>query len=229
MGPPKLLLPWGETTVLGRTLENLVAAGPAGILVVSGWAEGPVRAAALAQGARVVHNPDWPRGMTGSLQAGLAGLPGEAAGALVVLADQPATRPATMAAILPAFRGPPVAAVVPVQDGRRGHPVLFGRPLFAALRALGPAAWPRSVLGAAGDAVLELEVDDPGIHADVDTWAEYGPADPWPHPPWPREQPRAPDAGPGGPPLTVEDSGSTRPPFRAARRRIGPGPLYCRA
>lgn len=79
MGQPKMLLPWGETTVLGQVVATFAAAGIEEILVVTGGARQPVEAAVaeLAREfpVRAVYNPDYARGeMLSSLQRGLADL-----------------------------------------------------------------------------------------------------------------------------------------------------------
>ncbi|MEW6028350.1 MAG: nucleotidyltransferase family protein [Chloroflexota bacterium] len=75
MGQPKMLLPWGESTVLGRVLAVLRAAEVDDILVVTGGAREQVEAVARANGARTVFNADYARSeMLGSIQTGLRNL-----------------------------------------------------------------------------------------------------------------------------------------------------------
>jgi molybdenum cofactor cytidylyltransferase len=62
----------------------------------------------------------------------------------------------------------------PFHDGRRGHPVGFGAACFDALATLDGDAGARDVVAAHGDALVRLEVDDPGVLRDVDTAADLG-------------------------------------------------------
>ncbi len=89
----------------------------------------------------------------------------------MTLVDVPLVKPSTVAALLArtaASRAPILRAV---HDGRHGHPVIFGRAVFAALRAADPAAGAKAVVRAFD--VDDVEVDDPGVVRDVDTPDDY--------------------------------------------------------
>ena len=57
---------------------------------------------------------------------------------------------------------------LPVQEGRRGNPVLFSRVHFPALSALTGDRGGKAVIRANPGAVKEVAVADPGIHLDFD-------------------------------------------------------------
>lgn len=173
MGRPKLVLPWGETTVLGQVLDNLGATRVEGTVVVTGCDAALVQAIAAPRGIPAVHNPSWADGLTSSLQAGVRALPAAAGAALVVLADQPMIDARLLEDVIEAFAAAEGSIVVPVHDGRRGHPVLFGRRHWAALLRLAATEPPRTVIAQAARDVLELPTASPAVVADLDTWAEY--------------------------------------------------------
>lgn len=105
MGRDKLLLPWGEETVLGATLRNLREAGIARPLVVTGGLASDLDALVLDQGAELVPNPVAEAGeMLGSLQRGLAALPAAVDAVLVLLGDQPMIGPDIIGTVLDAGR-----------------------------------------------------------------------------------------------------------------------------
>ena len=89
----------------------------------------------------------------------------DAAGWIVALADMPYLKPATVSALLDALRmGADIAA--PMHDGRRGNPVAFGRAHLPELLRLSGDVGARRLLQ---DYPVQLvEVDDPGIHLDID-------------------------------------------------------------
>ena len=58
-----------------------------------------------------------------------------------------------------------------VHLGRHGHPVIFKRELFEALRRADPAAGAKTVVRAVQ--VEDVETGDPGVVEDVDTPEEY--------------------------------------------------------
>ncbi len=63
--------------------------------------------------------------------------------------------------------------VLPVHEGRRGHPVLFSREVFEEIRRAPDAVGARRVVWDHEGDLLEVEVRDPGIHRDVDTPQDY--------------------------------------------------------
>ena len=67
----------------------------------------------------------------------------------------------------------PETIVLPVKDGQRGHPVLFGRGLRDELLALSGDQGARLVVDAHPKWVVEVDADNPGILTDVDTPQAY--------------------------------------------------------
>jgi molybdenum cofactor cytidylyltransferase len=177
MGRPKLLLPWGESTVLGSTLAALRAGGVEAALVVIA-ADGPLTAWLPPEGVLAVRNADPARGMLSSVLTGLEALAarGElpAADPLVVCpADLPALLPSTVATLLGAYRREG-GVVVPRHGRRRGHPLLLSPTWQVRIPGLAASEGGlRRILELAAGAVREVMVDDPGCIRDVDTPADY--------------------------------------------------------
>ena len=89
MGQPKMVLPWGETTVLGQVIQTFKSAGLEEILVITGGDREQVEAL-VGDSARTIFNPNYAEGeMLSSLQVGLAGLKLSVEAALIGLGDQP--------------------------------------------------------------------------------------------------------------------------------------------
>jgi molybdenum cofactor cytidylyltransferase len=178
MGRPKALLPCGPdgTTFVRRLAVALCDGGAEEALVVGRPDDEALRAEVLALPvrARYVENPNADEGQLSSLLAGLsaADRPG-VSGVLVAPVDAPLIAAATVAALLDEFRATRAPIVRAVHHGRHGHPVLFGREMFDALRRADPAAGARAVLRAHADRLVNVDVDDPGVLGDVDTPADY--------------------------------------------------------
>jgi CTP:molybdopterin cytidylyltransferase MocA len=137
MGRPKMLLPMDGGTLLSLVSRALLDGGLATVVVVLGHdAERVRRESGLREDGRlrVVVNEDWASGMASSLRAGLDAC-AEAEAALVALGDQPGITADRVQRIVSAWH-PGGSLVLPVHEGRAGHPVLFGRRLFGELRAL---------------------------------------------------------------------------------------------
>lgn len=96
----------------------------------------------------------------------LDGMPGPEALA-VLLGDMPDIAPATLATLSRAASRDTI--LCPVHGGRRGHPVLFGRALWPELAALQGESGAREVVHRHAARLRLIQVEDPGIHGDVDT------------------------------------------------------------
>jgi molybdenum cofactor cytidylyltransferase len=178
MGQPKLLLPWGGTTVLGQVVSTFAAAGMEAIVVVTGGAREQVErlAAELAKEypVRTVYNPEYECGeMLSSIQAGLAVLDSQARAALIGLGDQPQVREETVRHICAAFVKNKSPLVIPSFQNRRGHPWLAARPLWPKILALPISTTPRQFLNTYAGQVEYVAADE-SILQDLDTPEDYG-------------------------------------------------------
>jgi len=151
--------------------EAALASAARPVVVVTGHARDAVEAALHGLRLRFVHNPAFASGLASSLKAGLAALPGDIEGAVVLLADMPAVAPALIDRLAAAFAAAPDAlAAIPVAEGRRGNPVLLGRALFPAVAALdGDEGARRLLAGLPPGRVVEIAAGDDGATLDVDT------------------------------------------------------------
>src|SRR5206468_5373262 len=77
--------------------------------------------------------------------------------------------PAVVAGVIAAFASSGRPIVVPVHEGRRGHPVLFAARLIPELLAAPLDQGARAVVRAHADELLEVPAPAPGILADIDT------------------------------------------------------------
>jgi molybdenum cofactor cytidylyltransferase len=183
MGSSKALLHYAGASFLD-TLIGLLAPRCSPVVVVLGAASDEVRAAARRPAAFVV-NEQWRRGQTTSMQCGLRAVPPEAEGVLFTLVDHPAVAPATIDALLDRRWDRPSPFVaghaplnrellrVPRYLGRRGHPIWFSRELIAEFLALPESGAARNVVRRHAAETAFLDLDDPGIVADIDDRADY--------------------------------------------------------
>jgi CTP:molybdopterin cytidylyltransferase MocA len=169
MGSPKALLRYAGASFLD-TLIGLVAPRCSPVVVVLGAAADDVRAA-VRRPATFVVNAEWQRGQTTSMQCGLRAVPPEAEGVLFALVDHPAIASATIDALLD--RSPGELLRVPRYGGRRGHPIWFSRELIAEFLELPENGAARDVVRRHAADTGFLDLDDPGIVADIDDRADY--------------------------------------------------------
>ena len=169
MGRPKLLLPWGDSTVLESTLAALRDGGVSTNVVVLA-PRGPLEEWRPPSGVRTAVNPDPASGMLSSVLVDFAALSAPAPDPLLVCpADLPALRASTVTALLAAYRECG-GIVVPRHGRRRGHPLLISPRWQARMPELAHhQAGLRRILELAAGVVHELAVDDPGCIRDVET------------------------------------------------------------
>ena len=181
MGQPKMLLPWGETTVLGQVIETVQRAGVNDILVVTGGAREQVEEIVAGYGGRVVHNENFKDGeMLSSLQIGLRVLRGfavsdssSAEAALIILGDQPQVEERCVRAVASRFIEMRARLVVPSYRMRRGHPWLIARQLWEEILQMNPHQTPRDFLNRHASEIEYVNVDTPSILSDLDTLEDY--------------------------------------------------------
>lgn len=169
-GGNKLLAAFKGTTVLGQTIQNLISAGIETITVISGYDSEAVSQLATGAGVNVLENQDFKQGMATSIAVGIAGLEDDVAGALIVLGDMPLVRPKTIRVLCQALdRGQDKKIIVPIMQQKRGNPVLWHRDFFPVLATLSGSRGAKQIIRSHPGVVLEVAVDDPGIHIDLDT------------------------------------------------------------
>jgi molybdenum cofactor cytidylyltransferase len=158
--------------------EAALASRARPVVVVTGCAREAVEAALAGLPVAFAENVDFASGLASSLKAGVAALPADVAGALIVLGDMPRIAAPTLDALIEAFAARSDAlAAAPVRAGRRGNPVLLSRALFPTLaRLTGDEGARRLISEADPRGVVEVEVDGDGATLDVDTPGELAAA-----------------------------------------------------
>jgi molybdenum cofactor cytidylyltransferase len=169
-GPNKLLAEVLGRPLLRHAVEAALGSRTRPVVVVTGHERERIEAALAGLDVTLVHNPDYAQGLSTSLKTGLAALPEEVDGALVLLGDMPRVTSGLIDRLVAAFdpaRG--ALAAVPVRDGHRGNPVVLARHLFSELRSVTGDVGARGLIGSHGEGVVEVAVEDEAAFLDVDT------------------------------------------------------------
>lgn len=169
----KLLADAGGTTIIRKVAATVRAANVADIVAVT--SAKPVEDALAEMDIRFVRNAVPTAGMGTSLACGANAVSETNDGLLVVLGDMPKLQTSTIDKLIRTFeKSAGKDIVVPVHDGRRGHPVLFGKKYLTQLRALSGDIGARDILRKYPTRVLAVTVDDPGVLFDVDSPDDLG-------------------------------------------------------
>ena len=173
-GGGKLLAPWRGGLLLDGALAAAFASPVRGVYVVWGADPGVPKAAedfatrsGHADRLRLVNAPEHTMGLSRSLSAGVAALPGDGDGVFIFLGDMPRIPTGVTAQMARALSGG-AQAVATTFDGRRGHPVLFGRGLWTRLASLTGDRGAGELLRDLGEALAMVPAPDDGVLFDVD-------------------------------------------------------------
>jgi molybdenum cofactor cytidylyltransferase len=168
MGQPKMLMPWGNTTVLGKVIETLQAAGVEDIVIATNSKIAPQ---VTSYEFRVVLNDDGE--MLESIQLGLQAQKPSVEATLICLGDQPQIEEENVWKVCAAFDQNKSRLVVPSYQMRRGHPWLVARELWDEILQLHAPESMRDFLNAHNKEIFYVECDSPKILQDLDTPADY--------------------------------------------------------
>jgi molybdenum cofactor cytidylyltransferase len=173
MGQPKQLLPIDGQPMVRRVTEAMCESGLGQVVVVVGAHAEAVTAALAGLPVEIVTNQDWAEGMSTSLRAGLGALGPEVQAVLIALADQPALTPDLLRTLVARHQSSGAPITAPFYRGQRGNPVLFDRNLFPELLAVEGDRGGRALFARYHGQIECLEVDDPAVIQDIDTYEDY--------------------------------------------------------
>jgi len=173
MGTQKLLLPFGDATVVEAVVRTALASGIDRAVAVLGADREAVRAKLESSGVDFAVNEMFADGMLSSIQTGFRVLPPEAEAAVIMLGDQPFLPPSVVDTVVRGYRESLKGIVIPVFRTRRGHPVLVDLKYRDEVLALDPADGLRRLMRTHPEDIAEVEVDDANILRDLDTPEDY--------------------------------------------------------
>ena len=173
MGQPKMLMPWGKSTVLQTVISTLQTAGMNDILVVTGGAHKQVEML-IGRSVQTVFNEKYAQGeMLSSLQIGLVAKKHEASAALICLGDQPQVQVRSVQRILQEFKETKSPIIVPSYQMKRGHPWLVARELWDELLKMHALETLWEFLNRHTKNIRYVELDTLSTLQDIDTPDDY--------------------------------------------------------
>jgi len=173
MGKPKLLLPFGEKTIIETIVETVVSSKVEKTLVILGSDREKIEEKIKNYPVEIVYNPDFRSGMLSSVQCGFKALPEETRAVLVVLGDQPKTSTTVINKLIDAYRSSGKGIVLPVYKNERGHPVLIDVKYGEEVESLSPEIGLRGTVYNHPEDILEVDVETPSIFQDIDDESDY--------------------------------------------------------
>lgn len=178
MGQPKQLLPFGGKTMLECVIDAFRTPNVAEIIVVLGHQADEIAAKIGSQAGTpvppaIVRNKRYRQGMFTSVQAGLQALPEQTTLVMIALCDQPRLLPATVEKLIGEFEKKQHRILVPMYEGRQGHPLLFRAEYAKEILALDESLTLKHFLASHAGDIARLPVSDEGVLVDIDDRQTY--------------------------------------------------------
>lgn len=163
----KLLAHYQGKPLVRHVAEAALSSGLAGVIVVTGHDDAPLRAALAGLPLTFIVNEDYASGMGSSLRVGFAARPRAWKAAVILLGDMPLVDAALIGQVADAY-AEDTSAVVPTYEGVRGNPVLLSARLAPEIAHLSGDMGARQILRGRKD-VRDLPVTQAAARLDIDT------------------------------------------------------------
>jgi molybdenum cofactor cytidylyltransferase len=174
MGRSKMLLEWGDETVIEHVVGVLSDAGVREIVVVTGRDEQLLISVLKEKPVSCVFNSRYKEdAMIYSLQRGISALSEHAEGAFVVLGDQPQLQIDIVEQLIQAYGETDAELIVPSFQMRRGHPWIVRHTLWNEIMQLSPPLTLREFLNNHSEQIHYVCVNSESILSDLDTPDDY--------------------------------------------------------
>jgi molybdenum cofactor cytidylyltransferase len=162
MSSPKALLPYQGRPFLEHLLEITSHRNIGVRRVVLGAHAEPIAKAVDLKADEIVINHEWEKGQLSSIQAALRSLPPGTDGMLLCLIDHPLISSALAQDLIEQFYKTAKPIVLPVYEGRRGHPVIFSASVYDELFRAPLETGARAVVWAHSGEVEEFQTNEEG-------------------------------------------------------------------
>lgn len=173
IGTDKALLKYRGVPFLIQIRGIVESAGLRPVVVVLGPSAAKILEELDLSSSTIVRNPEPDTGPLQSLKLALVELNQTVDGALVWHVDRPRIQKRTVEQLAHRAQQGPEPIVVPSYGEKRGHPIVFMRPVFEELLNTPDALGARAVVRADPQRVAVLPVDDPAVLEDIDTAEDY--------------------------------------------------------
>ena len=173
MGTPKLLLPFGEKTIIEHIVDNVCDSKAEIILVVLGSHRNEIKNKIADRQVLTVINARYQEGMLSSIQTGFRSVPPGTTAVVICLGDQPLIPFSVIDRLIHTHKQSKKGIVLPVYDKRRGHPILIDVKYKNEVQNISLEIGLRSLIHDHPQDVQEVEVDTPHILKDIDRPEDY--------------------------------------------------------
>lgn len=173
MGCQKLLLPFGDTTIISHIVDQVLQSNVDRVRVVVGHEGNRIADELAPRPVIVVANADYASGMLSSVRCGLRSLPEDCQAVMILLGDQPTITVSLLNGLIKAFCAYDKGILVPLHSNKRGHPMVFSNRYYSEVLTQFDDVGLCGLLRAHPDDTAELAVATPAVLSDIDYPEEY--------------------------------------------------------
>lgn len=166
----KLLATVGGKPMLLRVVDAALNSDLTSVTVVTGCEAEDVRALLRGRDVALVHNTEYSEGLASSLKVGLAALPKDIDGVMILLADMPFIEAAHINELIAEFNPSNERDIVaPIKRDRLGNPIIWAARYIPVMMQLSGDRGARPLLREFAANVWEVPMGDDAIFLDVDS------------------------------------------------------------
>jgi molybdenum cofactor cytidylyltransferase len=176
MGQNKLLMLFGDKSLIEHAVDTLRASDVDEIVVVLGHEADQVRSRLGRHRVNFVHNPDYREGLSTSVRAGIGAVPKAADAIMIYLADQPLIEPGEINRLIRAFAEAKKAGksiVVPFFGHERGNPVILDASYREMVLDIAGDVGCRRIIKRHPEQVFAVQMPTDHVVRDVDTPEDF--------------------------------------------------------
>ncbi len=173
MKKQKMLLPFRGKTIIETVIVNIIPVFQKNILVVLGSHRYEISQQIHKLPVQICINDDYASGMLSSVICGIKAIPEDADAFMIFLGDQPQIPGVVSQELMRAWYESEKGIVIPVYQGKRGHPTLIETRYRKEIEKLDPGKGLRQLMIDNTNDIFEMECDRPEILRDIDTPGDY--------------------------------------------------------
>ena len=172
MGQPKMLMPYGEATIIEQIIKETINSLADSIHVVTGADAEKIVDVIRSYPVSWSLNEAYSSGMISSVQCGIKNLK-SATAILILLGDQPMISVSVIDKLITSYFRSGKGIIQATYQGKRGHPVIIDKKYFSEILGLKEGKNLRDLIRDHPGDTSEVDTGSPEILRDIDTIEDY--------------------------------------------------------
>ena len=173
MGQPKMVMPFGKTTVIEQVIRETTRSRTDYIHVVTGAFPDMIKEKIESYPVSHSENKNYKSGMITSIQSGIQNMRKDTTAVIIILGDQPMVPSSVIDELIAAYIESDKGIIQAVFNGKRGHPVIIDKKYFTDIVGLADKNNLRDLMQDHPGDILEVNTGSPEILRDIDTLEDY--------------------------------------------------------